>query len=77
MTLYDLIKSIRGDYSILITKKDGTFSDENAIVHHRDEFAKYSAEHNKAINIAMRKDLVLDAIIYDDGKDLLISLQEV
>ena len=77
MTLKDLINSINGNYSIIITKKDGHFSDESAIVSRKDDFKKWCAERKKAREIAEREDLVLDMIVTEEGRDLLISLKEI
>ena len=77
MTLTNLIESIVGDYFIIITKKDGHFDDEYAHVSHKDSLAKWSEERKKARAIAERTDLILETILHEDGKDLLIGLREV
>ena len=77
MTLKDLIEAIHGDYSIIITKKDGTFSNETAIVTHKKSYEKFCDERKKARAIAERTDLVLDMILHEKGKDLLIGLKEI
>lgn len=77
MTLKDLFKSIDGEYSIIITKKDGYFSDDSVHVSYKDPFPVYHENRTKAMEIAERTNLILEKIIHDKHDDLLIALKEV
>ena len=84
----ELLNAIHGNFSIIITKKDGTFSDESANYRTGMETSEALKGFSKKDEIAERTDLAIECITSEDESYsvkgeyktrnyLLIALKEI